>query len=66
MNVHEYDEVLNFSYEDIQIESNLRPATEAAWNSACAYMFSFFLASRFEIRKWILSLQVQRVSWGHI
>ena len=27
-------------------------------------MFSFFLASRFEIRKWILRLQVQRVSFA--
>ena len=35
---------------------------EAPWNSACAHMFSFFLASIFEIGKWILRLGVQRVS----
>ena len=40
--------------------------TEAPWNRAYAHMFSFFLASRFETRKWIWRLQVQRVSGGHI
>ena len=40
--------------------------TEVPWNSACAYMFSFFLASIFEIGKWILRLGVQRVFGGHI
>ena len=40
--------------------------TEAPWNSACAHMFSFFLASVFEIGKWILRLGVQRVFGGHI
>ena len=62
----EYGGVSNSSYEDIRIESILRPTAEALWNSACAHVFSFFLASRFEIRKWILRLQVQRVSGGHI
>ena len=33
---------------------------------ALIYMFSFFLASMFEIGKWILRLGVQRVSGGHI
>ena len=40
--------------------------TEAPWNSACAHMFSFFLASIFEIGKWVLRLGVQRVFGGHI
>ena len=40
--------------------------TEAPWNSTCAHMFSFFLASRFEVWKWILRLQVQRVSFAKL
>ena len=40
--------------------------TDAPWDFACARMFSFFLASIFEIGKWILRLGVQRVSGGHI
>ena len=40
--------------------------TEAPWDSTCAHVFSFFLASMFEIGKWILRLGVQRVSGGHI
>ena len=40
--------------------------TEAAWNSACTHVLSFFLASRIEIRKWILRLQVQRVSFAKL
>ena len=34
------------------------------WYSACARVFSFPLASIFEIRKWVLRLGVQRVSGG--
>ena len=40
--------------------------TEAPWNPTHAHMFSFFLASRIEIGKWILRLPVQHVSGGHI
>ena len=37
---------------------------EAPWDLAHARIFSFFLASIFEIGKWILRLQVQHVSGG--
>ena len=42
--------------------------TEVPWDSAHAHIFSFFLASIFEIVKWILRLPVQHdiVSGGHI
>ena len=39
---------------------------KAPWNSTHACIFSFFLASIFEIGKWILRLPVQHVSGGHI
>ena len=39
--------------------------TEAPWNSTHAHRFGFFLASTFEIGKWILRLPVQHVSGGH-
>ena len=60
-----YSRASDFRCQILVLSAIRGQRTEAPWTSACARVFSFFLASIFEIGKWILRLGVQRVSKGH-